>query len=250
MNLISGFHSIINQIKINSSNISTIYIDNKRKDNRLSELVELCNNNQLTLEYVDSKKLDKIANNSNHQGIIAKLNGPVAQKSFSLDEMITEVNNKTNAIIMVLDGITDPHNLGAIIRTADCFGVDAIILPKDNSANINNITIAKTSSGAVYNIPIISVTNLNRALEKLKENEFWIAGTTLTESSISLFEFNFSGKLVWVLGNEGKGMRRLVQENCDFLVTIPMFGNTQSLNVSVASGIVLSYTRLMQHKNL
>ncbi|MBP9742361.1 MAG: RNA methyltransferase, partial [Burkholderiales bacterium] len=139
-------------------------------------------------------------------------------------------------------------NLGAIIRTAECFGVDAIILPKNNSANINNAIVAKVSSGAINNLAIITVNNLAQAMEELKDHGFWIAGTGLAKDAINLFEFKFDGKLAWVMGNEGSGMRRLVQEHCDYVVTIPLLGNTQSLNVAVATGIVLAYANFMQIK--
>ncbi|HMT02493.1 MAG TPA: 23S rRNA (guanosine(2251)-2'-O)-methyltransferase RlmB [Burkholderiales bacterium] len=144
--------------------------------------------------------------------------------------------------------MTDPQNLGAIIRTADCFNVDAIILPKNNSANVDNAIVSKTSSGAINFIPIITVNNISQTIENLKKNDFWIAGTSLSPNSINLFNFKPQSKLVWVMGSESTGMRRLTTESCDYLVTIPTSGTTQSLNVSVATGIVLAYTRFMHQK--
>lgn len=248
MNILNGFHSIIAYIDSNfGNNISVIYCDNKRKDKRLQTLLHLANEHNITIEYVSTDTLDKMGENTNHQGVIAKLKTPMTRHTYTLEEILPQTINEQNLIILILDGVTDPHNLGAIIRTANCFGVSAIILPKDNSANVDNVTVAKTSSGAVHKIPIITVTNITRAIDKLKDNEFWIAGTTLANNSVSLFEFKPQGKIAWVMGSEGKGIRRLVQENCDFLVTIPISSDTQSLNVSVAAGVVLSHTRFVQN---
>ncbi len=250
MNILSGFHSIIAYINTGSNdNIAVIYYDEKRKDKRLQTLLQLAKEHDLTTESVNSDFLDKTSDNSNHQGVIVKLKTQIARQTYTLEEIINGTINNPNTVLLILDGITDPHNLGAIIRTAHCFDVAAIILPKDNSANVDSTTVAKTSSGAMHRIPIITVTNITRTIEKLKDNEFWIAGTTLTKNSISLFEFKPQGKIAWVVGSEGKGIRRLVQENCDFLITIPINNNTQSLNVSVATGIILSHTRFTQNQS-
>jgi 23S rRNA (guanosine2251-2'-O)-methyltransferase len=235
----------------NVTSIETIYIDNSRKDKRINDLVTNAQKKHIPLKQVTHAELDKLCNNNKHQGVVAKITNSINQSHnqvHTLNELIDKIQlqNKPNAAILILDGITDPHNLGAIIRTADCFGVDGIILPQNNSANINNAVVAKTSSGAVKHIPVIMVTNLSRAISTLKQNDFWIFGTSLTPDSISLTEFNHSGKTVWVMGNEGTGLRRLVAENCDYLVNIPMYGNTQSLNVSVATGVILAYTKLMK----
>lgn len=241
-NIVYGFHSISPVVWQHPEKIALIYYDQKRQDKRVIELIGQAQEHGIQTEAVNGVKLDKLCNTTKHQGIIAVLNDSLCKKALSLKSLLNELESKDKAILMVLDGITDPHNLGAIIRSCDCFGVDGVIIPKDNSANIN-ATVAKVSAGAINHIPVIVVNNLARTLEEIKEYGFWIAGTTLTESSTSLFEFKPDKKMVWVMGSEGEGIRRLVAENCDYLVNIPLYGNTQSLNVSVATGIVLAYTK-------
>ena len=250
-NHIYGFHSINAYLEQNSTNVEVIYIDQKRKDRkdkRISELISNAQKHQVFIKPVAYEELDKLCNNQQHQGVVAKITNIINlnNKINTLNDILHRTQDKKDATILILDGITDPHNLGAIIRTADCFGVDAIILPQNNSANINNAVVAKTSSGAIQHVPIITVTNLSRTIQTLKQHDFWIFGTSLTTDSISLTDFTHKGKTVWVMGNEGTGLRRLVTENCDYLVTIPMYGNTQSLNVSVATGVILSYTKFIK----
>lgn len=244
-NLIYGFHSVIGFIKNNVQYIDVMYIDQNRKDKRQNECLVLIKQYNVPFEFVNNERLNSLVGTVNHQGIVARIK---MQKKImpNLDLLLEGFRDKKNALILILDGITDTHNLGAIIRTADCFGVDMIIVPKDNAANADNPVVAKVSSGAVNNIPIITVNNLNRTIELLKNHEFWIAGTSLTNTSVELFDFRADGRIAWVMGSEDHGIRRLVAKNCDYLVTIPMFGKTQSLNVSVATGVILSYTRLRQ----
>ena len=247
---IYGFHSVTSLILQDARAIDVVYIDNKRKDKRTSELIKLANEHSIVTNLVETKIIESFVTNTvNHQGVIGVINSNqnISKPDFSLVELLAMLENKSNAVIMLLDGITDPHNLGAIIRTCDCFAVDAIIIPKDNSASINS-TVDKVSAGAVNNIPIITVNNLVTSMEKLQVAGFWIAGTSLTDESVELYKFKPSNKIAWVMGNEGSGLRRLVSETCDYLVSIPMLGKTQSLNVSVATGVVLSYTRLTQQK--
>ncbi len=245
-NIIYGFHAIISLAKNNPNAIDKIYIDNKRRDKRQENLYTVANEQNVQTVRTSDETLNKLAPNSSHQGVVALLHSTTSIESLTLEQIIDKTVNKPNAIILVLDGITDPQNLGAIIRAADCFAVDAIIIPKDNSAPSNNPIVAKTSCGAIHNIPVLTVNNLVRAIDKLKDAEFWVAGTTLHEKSINLFDFKHKQRLVWVMGSEGSGIRRLIAENCDYLVNIPMHGKTQSLNVSVATGIILAYTRFIQ----
>jgi len=243
-NLVYGFHSVEALLKNKPESIEVVYIDDERQDKRLQVLVGLINDAGLKINLTRGASLDKISAGARHQGVIAVINTDDSSSlpSLTLKQLLDGVSVKENSIVIVLDGVTDPHNLGAIIRTCDCFGVDAVIIPKDNSANIN-ATVAKTSAGAVNYVPVIIVNNLARTLEELKESGYWIAGATLAEGSVDLFGFVPDKKIVWVMGSEDKGIRRLVAEGCDYLVSIPMQGHTQSLNVSVASGVVLSYTR-------
>lgn len=245
LDIIYGFHSIIALIEQDSKAIIIIYLDNKRKDKRQQDIINLAKQYNIKTEFLSNNELNKLLGSDNHQGIIAKVNKPQKQ---SFEQILSKISDKKNALILILDGITDPQNLGAIIRTADCFNVDAIIIPKNNSANTDNPVVTKTSSGAINFIPVITVNNLAQTIEKLKEKDFWIAGTSLTPKSTSLFDFKPQNHLVWVMGSEGTGMRRLITESCDYLITIPISGSTQSLNVSVATGIVLAYTRFMQQQ--
>lgn len=246
--LIYGFHSVAPLLWQNPQQIATIYLEDKRRDKRAQEILQLAQEHAINLEMVSAQQLDRLCGHNKHQGVAAQLNDELSSvKQTNLKQLLAELNERDSATIVVLDGITDPHNLGAIIRSCDCFGVAAVILPKDNSANIN-ATVAKVSSGAINHIPVIVVNNLARTLDEIKEYGFWIAGTTLAERSVSLFDFKPDNKMVWVMGAEGEGIRRLVAESCDYLVSIPMFGNTQSLNVSVATGVVLSHARYLQVK--
>ncbi len=244
-NLIYGFHSITNYIKNNPSLVVQIYVDNSRKDKRQQDLTALAAAHKIKTSLISYNELNNLTHVSTHQGVAAEVKQLVKP---TLNQVMSDLKDRTSAQILILDGITDPQNLGAIIRTAECFGVDAIILPKDNSANTDNAIVAKTAAGAINNLSIISVNNVSQAMETLKENEFWIAGTGLDKTATNLFEFKFQGKLAWVMGNEGNGMRRLTQENCDYIIKIPLKGITQSLNVSVATGIVLAYANYMQGK--
>lgn len=241
-NIVYGFHSVSPLVWQNPDSIEVIYLDGKRNDKRVSELLATAKEAGVVIEMVNATKLDKIASSNKHQGVVAVLVEQISKKDLSIKTILAELQERESSIIVVLDGITDPHNLGAIIRSCDCFGVDAVIVPKDNSASINS-TVAKVSSGAINNIPVVVVNNLARTLDDIKEYGYWIAGTTLADTSVSLFDFKPDKKMVWVMGSEGDGIRRLVAESCDYLVSIPMFGNTQSLNVSVATGVVLSYNR-------
>ncbi len=245
--LIYGFHSVSPLLWQNPEKVAVIYLDNKRHDKRVAELSQLAEENSISIELVNTAKLDKMCGNSKHQGVVAELSESIAKKSMTLKAVLDELNDKTDSTLVVLDGVTDPHNLGAIIRSCDCFGVDAVIIPKDNSASVN-ATVAKVAVGAINNIPVIIVNNLARSLEEIKDAGYWIAGTTLAERSVSLFEFKPDRRMAWVMGAEGTGIRRLVAENCDYLVSIPMYGKTQSLNVSVATGVVLSYNKYSQEK--
>ena len=240
-NFVYGFHSVNPLVWQAPESVELIYLDQKRQDKRCQELINAAKDHQVKVELTSAAKLDKLCASSKHQGVVAVLKATITAKVHTLKDLMERLADQDKAIIVVLDGVTDPHNLGAIIRTCDCFGVAAVIIPKNNSASIN-ATVAKVASGAINHLPVVVVNNLAHTLDEIKKSGFWIAGTSLTDDSVSLFDFKPDKKMVWVMGSEGDGIRRLVAENCDYLVSIPMFGHTQSLNVSVAAGVVLSFT--------
>ncbi len=238
-NIVYGFHGVISLLNNCPDRVIKLYLDKDTKNKRVNQLLDLAKKFNLDIVYFDVKYLDKITNVDTHQGVVAEV---TLIENIDLVSFLSKLSNN-NSQILILDGVTDPQNLGAIIRTSSCFGVDAVIIPKNNSANINNPVVAKTSSGSLYIVPIIQVNNISQAIQVLQEYNYWVIGTTLSKDSISLYEFDCRGKLVWVLGNEGSGIRRLVTENCDYLVTIPITNKMQSLNVSVSAGIILSHVK-------
>ncbi|HHZ11573.1 MAG TPA: 23S rRNA (guanosine(2251)-2'-O)-methyltransferase RlmB [Acholeplasmataceae bacterium] len=180
-------------------------------------------------EFVSKEELNRIT--PNHQGAVAEVE---EFKTYSLEELVSERKN----LILVLDGIEDPHNLGAILRTADAAQVAGIVLPKNRSVRLTG-TVARVSTGAIFTVKCAVVNNLNSALNKLKERGYWIYGAEAVAESRPYDEVEYDRKTVLVLGSEGKGLSRLVRESCDFLVKIPLFGTVNSLNVSVAAGILI-----------
>lgn len=258
LKVIGGFHNVLSIVQCKPHTIDKIYIVDKHKlANHKKHLVilqainQINNNNQLalTIEYLDAHQFEKLAKIDYHQGFIVKI-----KPSFDpLDIFMSYAEYRKNYhhtscffnIILALDGIMDVNNLGAIIRSAEYFGVNAIVIPRHHSAQINE-AVARVSVGSVYRIPIISPANLHNALEELKDMDYWIYGTSLDRSAISLFELkqiDLPSKIVIVMGSEDNGMRHLTQKTCDVLLNIPRYGNTQSLNVSCATATVLSYIR-------
>lgn len=215
--------------KINSGEkINKVYLAEKFNDR---ELMDLIKRNRLKFNFVPNKFLDSKVDGL-HQGIILDVDD-VMTYDFNYIRNI----NKDNPILVMLDHLEDPHNFGAIIRTCEALGIDGIIIPNDRSVNING-TVVKTSVGAIYNMPIIRVVNLGNAIEKLKDIGYWIIGTDMVGTDYTEIDYNMPVCLV--IGNEGKGISNLIKNNCDFMATIPMSGNINSLNASVSCGIVLS----------
>ena len=190
----------------------------------------------IPIKYVEKFELDKLVNGM-HQGII--VNVPDYEYA-NIDDFI----HKENAFVVILDHLEDPHNLGAIIRTCEAAGVDGIIIPKDRSVEVN-ATVIKVSTGAISNMNVARVTNLSRTIDELKKIGFWIVGTDMNGTSYD--EIDYKGKIAIVIGNEGSGMSRIVKESCDFIASIPMIGTTNSLNASVATGIMV-YEAVRQRK--
>jgi 23S rRNA (guanosine2251-2'-O)-methyltransferase len=201
------------------------------------ELVEHAESAGVTVHAVDDARLAALAGNDKHQGVVAVVAGGMPHQT--LDDVL---ENLTEApLLLVLDGVTDPHNLGACLRSADAFGAHAVIVPKDRAVGVN-ATVAKAASGAADTVPVISVTNLARAQRELKARGVWLLGMD-PGGAESLFDADLTGPIAWVLGAEGTGLRRLTRELCDRIVSIPLLGTVESLNVSVAAGICLFATR-------
>lgn len=212
----------------------------------VSELQREARNAKIRTKEVTHQILDELATNQNHQGVLAKLKH-LEFVYGSLEDIFEKAKTSgEKALIAILDEIVDPHNLGAIIRSAECAGFHGIIIPKHNSAEVS-ATVMKTSAGAVSHIPIVQVTNLARTLKELKDQGVWIYGTSMgTEKTYS--DIDVKDHIGIVIGSEGEGMRRLTKENCDFLIHIPMYGAIESLNASVAAGIVFFEVRRMRLK--
>lgn len=235
--MIFGFHAVTARLRHEASSVEEIYIDAERHDRRMQELLRAAKASNVRIIHADDQRLSNMVGTRRHQGVVAKA-GEVSLAR-NLDELLDVIEGPP--LLLVLDGVTDPHNLGACLRVADGAGAHAIIAPKDRAVGLN-ATAAKVASGAADTVPYITVTNLARTMRELKEREIWIIGTT-DDAEKSLYEGDFSGPTALVMGSEGEGMRRLTRENCDILVNIPMFGSVESLNVSVASGVCLYEAR-------
>jgi 23S rRNA (guanosine2251-2'-O)-methyltransferase len=233
-----GFHAVAARIRHDASSIKEVYVDAARRDARMRTLTTRIEELGIRLITVDAKRLDGLSGHAPHQGVVAMAE-PI-QMATSLDDVLDDLGRDAIPLLLILDGITDPHNLGACLRVADGAGVHAVVAPKDRAAGIG-ATVEKVASGAAETTPYITVTNLARALRELKERDVRIIGTT-DDATATLYDVDLRGPVAWVLGAEGEGMRRLTRETCDELVRIPMQGAVESLNVSVASGVCLYET--------
>ncbi|PAJ71992.1 23S rRNA (guanosine(2251)-2'-O)-methyltransferase RlmB [Pseudoalteromonas sp. NBT06-2] len=236
--LIFGFHSVEAILNTEPERFIEIYALKGRDDKRLMPVLENAAQFGVSIQYMHRKTLDEKSKGEQHQGIIAKVKAGKKYSEKDLDIILAnKVAKNGDAFLLILDGITDPHNLGACLRNADAAGADAIIVPKDNSARLNGIA-RKVACGAAETIPLIQVTNLARTLREIKEQGVWVVGTA-GETDTHVFDAKLTGPIAIVMGAEGTGMRRLTREHCDSLVKIPMVGTVSSLNVSVATGICL-----------
>ena len=234
-----GFHAVGVRLKTAPQSIIEIYVDPTRRDARMRQFVERSKEAGVRLIEADGMRLAKLAGSHGHQGVAARVNA--VEQVHSLDELLERVEQVESPLILVLDGVTDPHNLGACLRVADGAGAHAVIAPKDHAVGIN-ATVAKVASGAAETVPYFMVTNLARTLNELKERNIWIIGTS-DDAEKNLYQMDFKGPTALVLGAEGSGMRQLTRKTCDELVSIPMCGGVESLNVSVASGVCLYEAR-------
>jgi len=245
-----GFHALGVRLKTAPQSIIEIYFEPTRRDARMRQFLDRANEAGVKLVESDGARLSKMCGGHGHQGVAARMQA-IAQVH-SLDELLEDleaanadlpVEQRNHPLILVLDGVTDPHNLGACLRVADGAGAHAVIAPKDHAAGIN-ATVAKVASGAAETVPYFMVTNLARTLNELKERNIWIIGTS-DAAPATLYQTDLKGPVALVLGAEGAGMRQLTAKTCDALVSIPMRGAVESLNVSVASGVCL-YEALRQ----
>lgn len=232
-----GFHAVGVRLKTAPQSIVEIYFEASRRDARMRQFLDRARAAGAKLIEADGERLAKLAGSHGHQGVAARVE-PTKQVT-SLDELLEnlEESGVKNPLLLVLDGVTDPHNLGACLRVADGAGAHAVIAPKDHAAGIN-ATVAKVASGAAETVPYFMVTNLARTLNELKERNIWIIGTS-GDADKNIYQMDLKGPVALVLGAEGDGMRQLTRKTCDELVSIPMQGAVESLNVSVASGVCL-----------
>jgi 23S rRNA (guanosine2251-2'-O)-methyltransferase len=235
--LIYGFHAVTSRLRQNAEGVQEIYLDQGRHDQRSRDLLQLAEARGVKTMQVARQRLDGMAGDK-HQGVVARVSALVALPH-TLDGVLESLSEP--AMLLVLDGVQDPHNLGACLRVADAMGAHAVIAPKDRAVGLNP-TVRKVASGAAETVPFITVTNLSRTLRELQEMGVWVIGTA-GEADQDLFSMKLDGPVAWVLGAEGEGLRRLTRENCDELARIPMFGTVESLNVSVAAGICLFESR-------
>jgi 23S rRNA (guanosine2251-2'-O)-methyltransferase len=237
-----GFHAVGVRLKTAPQSVVEVYFEPTRRDARMRQFLDRAREAGVRLIEADGLRLSRLAGSHGHQGVAA-LVAPLPQVH-SLDDLLESLERAAVApLLLVLDGVTDPHNLGACLRVADGAGAHAVIAPKDHAAGIN-ATVAKVASGAADTVPYFMVTNLARTLGELKERQIWVTGTS-DDAPQTLYQADLRGPSALVLGAEGAGMRQLTRKTCDRLVSIPMKGGVESLNVSVASGVCL-YEALRQ----
>jgi 23S rRNA (guanosine2251-2'-O)-methyltransferase len=232
-----GFHAVLARLRADAQSVVELYLDENRKDARAKDLAAVAEKAGVALMRVPTKRLDGFYGGGRHQGVVAMVFDKPSRES--LEDLLDSL--KEPPLLLVLDGVTDPHNLGACLRVADAAGAHAVIAPKDRAAGIG-ATVSKVASGAAESLPYYMVTNLARTLDDLKERSIWIVGAD-EDAEKTLYESELPEAIAWVLGAEGEGMRRLTRERCDLLVRIPMSGSVASLNVSVASGVCLFESR-------
>ena len=240
-----GFHAVGVRIKTAPKSVFEVFYDVQRRDARMRAFTDRARDSGIKLVESDGLRLAKMCGSHGHQGVVARVDA-LAQVT-SLDELLEnlEASGVKNPLLLVLDGVTDPHNLGACLRVADGAGAHAVIAPKDHAAGISAI-VSKVASGAAETMPYFVVTNLARTLGELKERNIWCIGTS-DDAEKTIYDVDLTGPVALVLGAEGEGMRQLTRKTCDQLVSIPMHGAVESLNVSVASGVCL-YEALRQRR--
>ena len=231
--VVLGFHAVLARLRAEPASIIELFVDETRQDARVKDLVASAERAGVRLMRVPTKRLDGFYGGGRHQGVVARIE--VRNVGESIDEVLEELS--VPALLLVLDGITDPHNLGACLRVANAAGAHAVLAPKDRAVGVTP-AVSKVASGAAEATPFLMVTNLARTLGEIKERNVWVVGAD-SNAKQDLYSADLPDAIAWVLGAEGEGMRRLTRETCDLLVRIPMGGQVESLNVSVAAGVCL-----------
>ena len=233
--VVHGAHAVAAVLRHKPERVIELWINKKRTDSRVDEILEIAHVRNIPVHYIDRAEMDERLPDANHQGIAAVCRSIAAGNENDLQKILDGLDEPP--FLLILDGVTDPHNLGACLRSADAAGVHAVIAPKDRAASLTPVA-RKAASGAAETMPFIMVTNLARTMRKLKKDGIWLMGLS-GDATSELYSADLKGPLAMVLGAEGKGMRRLTSEECDYLVKIPMLGSVESLNVSVAAGVCL-----------
>lgn len=228
-----GIHAVLSRLK-QAPQTCLELVCVKKRNPRLSKIIDQAANAGVSLRYEERDQLDALAGTDKHQGCLLRISGE-AVLSISFDECLQAI--RPDSLLLVLDGVQDPHNLGACLRSADACAVDAVIIPRDRAVKMN-ATVRKVAAGGAESVPLIEVTNLARSLHELQQAGVWIFGTS-GDAEASLYDFDYNGPVALVMGAEGSGLRRLTREACDHLIKLPMRGRVESLNVSVASGVCL-----------
>lgn len=232
---IYGLHAVEAAIQRTPEHVPELWVDTRRHDKRMAHILELAKLKSIVVHAVDKRELDALVPEGRHQGVVARTLPPRVYTDGDLDNLLDSLTD--TPFLLILDGVTDPHNLGACLRSADAAGIQAVITTRDRSATLTPTAI-KVASGAAQTIPFVQVTNLARCLRDLKERGIWLVGLD-GDADQTLYETDLKGPLAIVMGAEGQGLRRLSKEHCDYLASIPMVGTVASLNVSVATGICL-----------
>ena len=246
-----GIHAVRHALKNAAANVLEMWaLENikpaKKSTGAISEILELAKNAHVTVQFVANKTLDKLSHQANHQGVVIRRKVTAIDRKIDIASVLN-MDDGGNALFLVLDGVQDPHNLGACLRTADAVGVRAVILPKDRAVGVNE-TVRKVACGAAENTPVIHVTNLSRALREMQDAGIWVIGT-VDESENTIYEEDLTSSIALVMGSEGQGLRQNTRKHCDKLVNIPMVGVVESLNVSVAAGVCLYEAQRQRHLN-
>ncbi len=234
--VVAGFHAVTARLRHSPNSIEALYIDAERRDGRMQQLLARAETAGVRPSLVDARRLQGLAGATPHHGVVALCR--VEARANSLDDVLAIVSAQT--LLLLLDGVTDPRNLGACMRTAEAAGAQAVIVPRDRSANLTPV-VAAAAAGAAETLPLIAVTNLARAMDEIRAAGVWIAGA-VGEAQRTLYDIDLNGPIAWALGAEGEGLRRLTREKCDWLARIPLHGHVESLNVSVAAGVCLFET--------